>query len=277
MRILKFIGHNLKALSPAQWSLIGLVLIAAAAFFGFSESEFLQIDVSRSELGISSTFLLGTDLLGRSILLKTLMGLGAAMGFGFISALISTTFGSAMGVFGGYFGKKIDLIVVGFYSVLDSVPYILLISCSALVFGEGLFSLALIIGLTSWMKTCRLIRAETLSLRQQDFLAASASLGSDDLRQIFIHILPNLMHLIRARFGIIFVLAIKLEIVLTYLGIGAQAGTISWGTVVFDGQEEIVKGGWTSLAAISFMLFGLSLSVQRSTAVITKRGGPGRR
>lgn len=156
----------------------------------------------------------------------------------------------------GYFGGKIDDLIVWFYTTIDTIPYILLVVAFSLVMGPSLKTLCLAIGLTSWVGLCRVVRAEFMKHRDREYVQGAYALGASHLRRIFLHILPNITHLILINFSLGFVGAVKGEVILTYLGLGVEPGTPSWGTMINYATQELARGVWWGLfAATTFMFF----------------------
>lgn len=192
----------------------------------------------------------GADIFGRSVLLKTVYGCYISMTVGFASALISIPIGVSLGALAGYFGKWVDELITWFYTTISNIPSILLILSMSFVLGKGLAIICLVLGTTSWPGVCRLIRGEFMKHKEREYVQAARSLGAGNSRRIFIHILPNVSHLIIINFSFLFVAAIKTEVILSYLGMGVQ-GVPSWGTMIDEAKLELARGVWWQLAAAS--------------------------
>jgi ABC-type dipeptide/oligopeptide/nickel transport system permease subunit len=205
---------------------------------------------------------LGLDVLGRSIWERTVQGARVALIVGFVSTFIAIPFGTALGLVSGYFRGVVDAIVVWLYSTLDSVPTILLLLTLALVLptGKGLATVCIALGITSWVSTCRVVRGEIIRQKEFDYVRAARSLGATDGRILFIHLLPNALHLILVQASLVFVYSIKSEIILSYLGVGVQ-NFPSWGVMIDDARLELVgRGVWWQFAAATGALFVLVLA-----------------
>jgi ABC-type dipeptide/oligopeptide/nickel transport system permease subunit len=207
----------------------------------------------------------GTDFLGRSVLSRAIQGARTAVLVGFFAASISTLIGLNLGLIAGYFGGWIDDIIIWLYTTLDSIPYILLLSAFAFSLGQGIFNLYIALGLTSWVQLCRLIRSEVIKQREKEYLFAALSIGASHRIIIFKHILPNVLHLALIQFSLTFVSAIKLEVILSYMGMGVEPGTPSWGIMINDAQTELSSGIWWSLSAATLLMFILILSINLLT------------
>lgn len=208
------------------------------------------------------TLWFGTDIFGRSVLLKTLYGAYVSMTVGFLSSLIAIPIGVVLGALAGYFGGWVDDFITWFYTTVSNIPSLLLILSMAFVFGKGLWSMNLALGLTSWVGVCRLIRGEFLKHKEREYVQAAVSLGASNSRRIFIHILPNVSHLIIINFSFLFIGAIKVEVILSYLGLGVQ-GIPSWGTMIDEAKLELARGVWWQLgsATVAMLFVVLALNI----------------
>lgn len=202
----------------------------------------------------------GTDIFGRSVVLKTIYGAYVSMLAGVLVSLIAIPFGVMLGALAGYFGGWVDDIITWFYTTLSNIPSILLLLSMALVLGKGLWSIIIALGVTSWIGTCRLIRGEFMKHKERDYVQAAKSLGAGHARRIFIHILPNVFHIVIINFSFIFVAAVKTEVILSYLGLGVQ-GIPSWGTMIDESKLELARGVWWQLTAASLAMLIVVLAL----------------
>lgn len=196
----------------------------------------------------------GTDIFGRSVLLKTIKGTEIAMSVGLIAGAISISIGVFLGAIAGYFGGKIDEVIVWFYTTFSSIPGIMLLMAFAYSFGKGIHSVILSLGLTTWVTLCRLIRAEVIRHKDREYVQAAAAIGAGNYRRLFKHILPNVLHIVIINFSLQFQIAIKSEVILSYLGLGVQ-GQPSWGRMIDDAKLELARDVWWQLAAATFAMF----------------------
>jgi ABC-type dipeptide/oligopeptide/nickel transport system permease subunit len=204
----------------------------------------------------------GTDIFGRSVVMKTLYGAYISMTVGLLSSLIAVPIGVVLGALAGYFGGWIDDLITWFYTTISNIPSLLLILAMAFVFGKGLWSMNLALGLTGWVGICRLIRGEFMKHKEREYVQAARSLGASNSRRIFIHILPNVSHLIIINFSFLFVGGIKTEVILSYLGLGVQ-GVPSWGTMIDEAKLELARGVWWQLGAatLAMLIVVLALNI----------------
>ncbi len=204
----------------------------------------------------------GLDVLGRSVWERLIQGSRVALVVGFVSTFIAIPLGTALGLMAGYFRGAVDAFVVWLYSVLDAVPTILLLLALALVLptGKGLATVCIALGVTSWVSACRVVRGEVIRQKELDYVRAARSLGATDMRILFIHVLPNVLHLVLVQASLVFVYSIKSEIILSYLGVGVQ-NFPSWGVMIDDARLELVgRGVWWQFAAATGALFVLVLA-----------------
>lgn len=221
---------------------------------------------------------LGTTRDGKSVLVRVFHGTKVAFVVGTAGAGISVVFGMILGLLAGYFGGWVDDLVVYFYSTVASIPYLLLMLAVAFVVKQGplaesyrstdfsdyvslgLFNIVMVIGLTRWVTLCRLVRAEVKKVRELEYVQAARALGMNNTRTLFKHVLPNVFHLVIINFSLTFALAIKSEVILTFIGVGVDKEP-SWGQMISNARSELLQGTWWPLAAAGLALFGLTLAV----------------
>lgn len=204
--------------------------------------------------------ILGTDIFGRSVLYKLLVGTRTAITIGLFVTAISVPLGIVLGCLAGYYGGRVDAFIVWLYSVLTSIPYILLIVGISYVLGKGILSICIAMGAVGWVGLCRLIRGEVVKHKSREYVLAARMLGASDFRIMFRHILPNVIHLAIISASLQVLSAIKSEVILTFLGVGIQDGA-SWGTMVSDATGELVNGIWWPLAGVTLAMFALMYSL----------------
>ena len=204
--------------------------------------------------------LLGTDLLGRDVVYRTLKGARVALLIGGLTSLVVIPIALLFGVSAGYWGRRVDDAVFFAMTVLASVPSLLLLIALIMVLGKGTVQVCVALGVTGWVHFCRIARGETLKLREADFVAAARALGVSDVGIIRRHILPNIAHLIIITFALSFTALVLSETILSYLGIGLDG---SWGQMIDQARNELSRTPiiWWNLAGASIALFTLVLAV----------------
>ena len=205
--------------------------------------------------------LLGTDKVGNDVLYRALKGVRTALIIGGFTTLIAIPFAIGFGVLAGYFGGWVDDIIQYVYTTLASIPDVLLVVAFMLLFGQGLFNLCLILGIGSWTGLCRLLRGETLKLRELEYIQAAEAFGVSRAKIILKHIVPNVMHIVLISAILDFSGWIFAEAVLTYLQIGVEPTTGSWGNMINTARLELARDPivWWNLAAAFLLMFGLVL------------------
>jgi peptide/nickel transport system permease protein len=205
--------------------------------------------------------LLGTDKVGSDVLYRALKGIRTGLIIGGFTTLIAVPFAIFFGVIAGYFGGWIDDAVQYIYATLDSIPSILLIVAFMLLFGQGLFNLCLIMGIRSWTGLCRILRGETLKLRELEYIQASEAFGVHRGLIILKHLVPNLMHIVLISTILRFSGLVLAEALLSYLQIGVEPTTGSWGNMINTARLELARDPivWWNLAAAFAFMFGLVL------------------
>jgi ABC-type dipeptide/oligopeptide/nickel transport system permease subunit len=189
---------------------------------------------------VSKKFLLGTDKFGRDILSRLIIGTRVSLGVGFIAVFISLTVGIFLGAVAGYFRGWVDDVVLWFINVVWSIPTLLLVFAITLALGKGYWQVFLAIGLTLWVNVARLVRGQVLSIRELNYIEATRAMGFSSARTIIRHILPNIMGPVIVIAASNFASAIVIEAGLSFLGLGVQPPTPSWGLMIKENYNFII-------------------------------------
>jgi peptide/nickel transport system permease protein len=216
------------------------------------------VDTSARFLPPSAEYWCGTDNLGRSVALRLVQGTRIAFHVGIMTSLIAIPLGVLLGLLGGYFGGKVDSLVVWLCATVASMPGLLFILAISLVAGQGLLGIYLGIGFTTWVGVCRTIRAETMKHREKAYVQAARVLGYSHARILFRHILPNVAHIILIQFSIRFPASVSTEVFISFLGIGVQ-GEPSWGIMINNARLRLWQGVWWEMAFVTLAIFILVL------------------
>ena len=198
----------------------------------------------------AATLPFGGDKWGRDILQKTIKGSETSIFVGIAAAIVATFLGTVFGAVAGYYGRWVDDFFNWFYSVFSSIPYLLLILAVAAVLQQkGTLTIILILGLTGWTGTFRLLRAEYLKHKAREYVQAADALGASNARRMFLHIFPNVSHVVLVQMSILVVAFIKSEVILSFLGFGVPVDVVSWGSMLNEAQNELILGKWWQLVA----------------------------
>ena len=191
---------------------------------------------------VKKKFYLGTDKFGRDLLSRILVGARISFFIGFIVASISLLLGLLLGSLAGYYGGRIDAMIMWLINVTWSIPTLLLVIAITLALGKGFWQVFIAVGLTMWVEVARVVRGQVLTTKQQQYVEAAKALGYSNFRIIFKHILPNIIAPIIVISAANFAAAILIESGLSFLGIGAQPPTPSWGAIIKNHYNYIILG-----------------------------------
>ena len=187
---------------------------------------------------------LGTDELGRDTLTRLVWGARISLGIGFLTVAIQLTFGAALGLVAGYYGRLVDDVTMRVVDVILAFPPIFLFIGLSILFRPSTLTLSLIIAFVGWGAVARLVRGEVFSIRNRDFMLATRSIGARDLRLIVGHLLPNAMPVMIVSASLALGQIILIEAALDFLGLGIQPPTASWGNMLTNAQTYFVHSVW---------------------------------
>ncbi|MDO9182587.1 MAG: ABC transporter permease [Bacteriovorax sp.] len=266
------VTNQSKSLWRHAWStIIGnrlscIALIIVVFYFTLALLTFMGViagdwgkEIGPSYSPPSAEYIFGTDIFGRSVFLKMIKGAETAIAIGLATSAITIVIGTILGMIAGYFGGIIDELIVWFYTTISAIPGIMLLVAIAFIMGKGTSTVFISLGITSWVGLCRILRGEVMRHKDREYSQAASALGAGSFRKLFKHILPNITHVIIINFSLTFEMAIKSEVILSYLGLGVQ-GRPSWGTMIDDSKLELSRGVWWQLAAATFAMFFIVLA-----------------
>ena len=208
------------------------------------------------------THLLGTDHLGRDVLSRVLYGVRVSLLIGILAVAISAVFGVILGLIAGYYGGIFDDVIMRIADVQLAMPLVLLAISVIVVLGSNIHVLILVIGLTQWMAYARMVRGETLSLREKDFVTSAFAVGATDLRIILRYILPNTLSSVMVLITLNMATVIVLEAGLSFLGLGIQPPEPSLGTMLSESKNYLNRAWWLSTfpgATIMIIILAINL------------------
>jgi peptide/nickel transport system permease protein len=252
----------LNRLAAGGAAIVGLLFLVAAAAPLLAPFDPDAIDSAAVLIGPNAVHPLGTDSIGRDVLSRMIFGARISLLVGFVSVGISTAIGVSLGALAGYVGGIVDTIIMRFVDVMLTFPTFFLILAVIAYMDASIWNIMLVIGVTSWMGVCRLVRAELLSLRGRDFMVAAEALGMHQARVVLRHGLPNALApvFVAAVLGVAG--AILTESALSFLGIGVQPPQASWGNMLTEGKNTLGVAWWLSVCpglAILITVLGYNL------------------
>lgn len=202
----------------------------------------------------------GTNIIGQDIYDRAIFSTATAFEVGLIVAVIATMIGAVLGAFAGFFaGGLIDEFLIWCMGVLDAIPFYLFVAAVAFALADNPWAMHVAMISTFWVGTARLIRGEVIKLRDMEYVEAAHSIGVPETAIIFRHILPNTSHILLVQASILFVGAIKAEVILSFLGIGIRDG-MSWGLMIDESTKEVLSGFYNNFLAASLLMFGLVMA-----------------
>jgi peptide/nickel transport system permease protein len=224
--------------------LAGAILAPWLTGYDPNEQMFDGLTLEGSPLPPNAKFWLGTDLLGRDLLTRILFGARTSLIIGIVANGVALLIGTLVGVTAGYFRGRIGSGLMRFTDLMMAFPALLLAICLAAVFEPSLWIVAMVIALVNWVQTARVIYTETSSLSEREFIDAERTIGASAPRILLRHILPHLLPTIIVWGTLGISTTVLLEATLSYLGIGVQPPTASWGNIIFENQTYFQAAPW---------------------------------
>lgn len=258
-------GKALYKFSRDRTGMLGFGIVMAyfaaalGVWFGLWGTEWS--DVEGPKWGaMSSEHWFGTNIIGQDIFQRSLYSTKTAFEIGLIVAVLSTILGALLGALAGFFsGTWIDAIILWLKGVLDSIPFYLFVAAVAFALQGNPWAMHVAMVSTFWTTTGRLVRGEVIKLRNFEFVEASRAIGVPQVTIIFRHIVPNTFHILLVQATIVFVAAIKSEVILSFLGLGVQDG-VSWGLMISESTVEVLAGFFNNFVWASLFLFVLVMA-----------------
>lgn len=237
----RFVENKLAVAGLIVVAIFYLIAIIAPAIDRYPPN---QIQAGARDLRPSAQHWMGTDRNGRDTYSRLVNGARISLSVGFVAVAIIMTIGTTLGAVSGYFGHWVDMIIMRLTDILLSIPQILLLISAAALFHAGIATTIVVIGVTSWPGCARLVRGQFLALKDQEFVTAARTVGASPWQIIWRHLFPNSLAVIIVEATLWLSYAIILEASLSYLGLGVQIPTPSWGNMLQDGQHELLVGAW---------------------------------
>jgi ABC-type dipeptide/oligopeptide/nickel transport system permease subunit len=273
----------IRRLRRSKVAMVSLAVIAIYFLTAFIGPLFLpdwigSEDYTQKYQSPSMAHPLGTDNFGQDVATKTILAARVSLMVGLVTNLIAVPLGILLGALAGYFGKRVDDIIVWLFSTLAAIPGLILVIAIKFAFAsrafeftlfghtyevrfDGMIGIYLALSVVAWIGTCRLVRAETLKLRDQDFVLAAKASGRGSFSILIHHIVPNVLHIGVIQFSLGFIGAIMAEVTLSFLNIGVPANIPSWGTMINAAREDLIIGRWWEFTAAAGAMFVLILAI----------------
>jgi len=229
----------------------------------YGEWEKRTGDLKTTERSRTMTLPWGGDQFGRDVLAKAIKGSQVSIAVGVLAALFATFIGTLLGALAGFHGRWVNDFLEWVYNVFTSIPSILLVFALAAVlrsgpfgqvFASGIWTVVIILAFTGWTGMYRLVRAEYMKHRSREYVLAAQAIGASAASRMFVHILPNVSHVILVQLSLLVVAFIKVEVILSFLGLGVPIDMVSWGTMLAEAQNELIIGKWWQLAAATVFM-----------------------
>jgi len=229
-------------------------LIALCVWTGLLGQGWSEVSGGRWE-SFSASHWFGTNLLGQDIFQRTLFGAATAFEVGLIVTAFSIVLGTVLGGLAGWYSNSwLDEVILWFKGVLDSIPFYLFAAAIAFALQGNRWAMHLAMIITFWTTTARIVRGEVMRIKQREFVEAARAIGLPGITIVFRHVLPNTVHILLVQSTIVFVAAIKTEVILSFLGLGIQDG-VSWGLMLAESSQEVLAGHFGNFVAASVALF----------------------
>jgi peptide/nickel transport system permease protein len=246
----------------ARWYGLGLaailLLALLAPYLPLQDPD--RIDVVLRYAPPSHGQWLGRDGLGRDVLSRMVWGTQVSMGVGIVAALAVTALGALLGALAGYAGRWVDAFLMRTVDVLNSIPSIYLVLTMIVILGPSIGNVLVVIVLTGWTSLARIVRTEVLSVREREFVRAGLASGASPAAVLFKHVLPNAMAPVYVSLAFGISGAVLMESGLSFLGLGVQPPTPSWGAMLNEGRESLVQAPWLVIVP-GLAIFGVLLLV----------------
>ncbi len=238
---------------------LGYCVIALGVWLGLWGQHWSTL-TNGSNLPMSSEHWFGTNLSGQDIFDRAIYSTKTAFEIGLSVAVLSTILGAILGAISGFFaGRWSDEIILWLMGTLDSIPFYLFVAAVAFALQGHPLAMHVAMIVTFWTTTARVVRGEVMKLKELEFIEAARAIGVPQHLIIFRHILPNTSHLLLVQATIVFVSAIKSEVILSFLGLGVQDG-VSWGLMIAESTQEVIVGQFKNFFAASGLLFVLVMA-----------------
>lgn len=275
VNIMKMKLQKLKLGSPGLIVIMFLVLLALLSPY-LSVHDPVKASLDEPLQSPSLDHLFGTDYLGRDIFARVLYGMRVSLLVGISAAFLAVALGALVGLTAGYYGGLVDSVLMRLVDTIYSPPETILLMVLVTMFPRSVWTIIMAISLTHWMSTARLVRSDTLSIRQRPFVESAVSLGAGDGYILFRHILPNLLYITVVSVTLMTAHAILTESFLSFLGLGIPPHLPSWGNMLNEAQRDVMRGIWWTTLFPGMMIVITVLSINFLGEDLKRRLAPRR-
>ena len=249
--------HRLLKNKAAVTALLVLVVMVVSVIIGPMLSnwdhEIPDWDHYSTPPSLETGHLFGTDALGRDLFVRTMIGGRISLLVGLVATLVSLVIGVSYGAVAGYFGGRVDNLMMRFVDGIYAMPFMFFVIVLMVVFGRNIFLIFVAIGAINWLDMARIVRGQTLSLKNKDFVEAARACGATEFHIIRRHIVPNLLGVVMVYVTLTIPQVILVESFLSFLGLGVQEPLTSWGALVNEGAQELETAPWSLLFPAGFL------------------------
>lgn len=230
-----------------------VVLVIVGPMLSDWDHEIPDWDHYSTPPSMETGHLFGTDALGRDLFVRTMIGGRISLLVGLVATLVSLIIGISYGAIAGYFGGRIDNIMMRFVDGIYAMPFMFFVIVLMVIFGRNIFLIFVAIGAINWLDMARIVRGQTLSLKNKDFVEAARACGATEMQIIRRHIVPNLLGVVIVYVTLTIPQVILVESFLSFLGLGVQEPLTSWGALVNEGAQELETAPWSLLFPATFL------------------------
>ena len=230
-----------------------VVLVLVGPMLSDWDHEIPDWDHYSTPPSLETGHLFGTDALGRDLFVRTMIGGRISLLVGLVATLVSLLIGVSYGAVAGYFGGRVDNIMMRFVDGIYAMPFMFFVIVLMVIFGRNIFLIFVAIGAINWLDMARIVRGQTLSLKNKDFVEAARACGASEMQIIRRHIVPNLLGVVIVYVTLTIPQVILVESFLSFLGLGVQEPLTSWGALVNEGAQELETAPWSLLFPAGFL------------------------
>ncbi len=236
---------------------IMIIMVIVGPMLSDWDHEIPDWDHYSTPPSLETGHLFGTDALGRDLFVRTMIGGQISLLVGLVATLVSLVIGISYGAVAGYFGGRVDNIMMRFVDGIYAMPFMFFVIVLMVIFGRNIFLIFVAIGAVNWLDMARIVRGQTLSLKNKDFVEAARACGATEMQIIRRHIVPNLLGVVIVYVTLTIPQVILVESFLSFLGLGVQEPLTSWGALVNEGAQELETAPWSLLFPASFLALTL--------------------